>query len=235
LSGGSREATWAAWEKALRGAERGLKRARAVGEQLLAANALCQVAEVHNMTGSYDEALKASVEASRLYYEGGTAHDIASALHWTADTHIKCERYKEAREVAKEIRQLAQEQEDEGLEALAQGILESTAAPGAPKASEKGSEEDAAAAPTPHQAPGRLVRNQQGDVMDLQSGLTLKPVPMHPVDLADITAKILANYTMEEFDNEIPLMQAGLAGPVSAELKNERQRKYMPTIRKDRQ
>lgn len=237
LGKGSREPTWAAWEEALRGAEQGLKRARALGDQALAASALCQLAEAHNITGDYDEALKASVEAARLYSDAGSAHDVASALHWTADTHIKSERYKEAREAVQEIRKLARDEEDESLEALAQGILEGMAGPSPPKAGEKGGEEGegAGAVPTARQAPGRLVRNQQGDVMDLRSGLALRPVPMHPVDLADITAKILANYTKEEFDNEMPLMQAGLAGPVGAELQGEWQRKYMPIIGKGHQ
>mmetsp|Transcript_108602 Transcript_108602/g.338576 ORF Transcript_108602/g.338576 Transcript_108602/m.338576 type:complete len:432 (-) Transcript_108602:213-1508(-) len=223
---GSRESTWTAWEEALWRAEEGLKQARGVGDLPLVASALVNLAEVQNCIGSFDDALKASTEATELYYESGTPQDIASALHWTADTHIKCERFKEAKDVVQEIRRLAKEQEDESLDALATEILESMSAPG-PSQEEEAPGDPEDKPPPPPPPPGKLVRNQQGDVMDLRSGMTFKPTPMHPMKIADITARILASYIREEFDNEVPLMEAGIAGPMSAEIQSEWHRKYM--------
>lgn len=232
LGRGARESTWAAWDEVLGHTSECLKLAQGLGDSALVASALCLLAEVHNSCGRYDEALKASTEASQLYYEHGSAQDMASALHWSADTHLKCERYKEAREVAAEIRRLGQENGDEGIEALAEEILESMAAPKEQEKEKPKDPNDDTPPPAPP-PPGRLVRNQQGEVMDLGTGLAFKPVPMHPGRIADIAAKILASYTGEEFDNEIPLMQAGIAGPVSAELRSEWQRKHVPTAGKE--
>jgi len=234
LSAGSRESTWAAWEEALVLAKEGLKKAQDDGDSLLVASAQCQLAEVYNSTGSYDDALKASKESADLYHDSGShPQEEASALHWMADTHMKCERMKDAREVTEKIRKLGQKHEDAGIEQLAEDVLESMRAPGA-STEDKGlgeklrgtADEEPRPPPPP---PGKLVRNQQGDVMDLASGLTFKPVPMNPTNIVDITARILASYTGEEFDNEIPLMQAGIVGPLGAELRSEWQRKYVPT------
>lgn len=237
LSGGSRESTWSAWEEVKKKATDGLRQAQALKDTELIASALCQMAEVQNAMGDYDEALKAANEAAQLHRERNNPQDEASALHWVADTHLKCERYNDAREVVETIRQLGQRHEDEGIVQLADDILKSMQGPAssstgpadreelASKNRARGEDEPRPAPPPP----GRLVRNLQGDVMDVRSGLVIRPEPMNPMNnIADIATRIIATYTAAEFDNEIPLMQAGIVTPVGAELRGYWQRKYKP-------
>jgi len=239
LAKGARESTYTAWEEALRRANQGVHNARATKDQALVASALCQVAEVHNSTGSYEEALQASEEAAKLYDELGNPQEVASALHWSADTYIKAEKYTEALKVAEDIRRLAHQHGDSSIEELAQEIVEAATLDPQPDSYAAGNdgsppkEKEQKEEQADWQGPSYLVKNQQGEVMDLHSGLTLAAVRMNPSDIADVMKRVLANYTAEEFDNEAPLMQAGLTGAMSVALQSEWHRKHMSSNDQD--
>jgi len=202
-----------------------VRQARDTGDFTLVASSLCQLAEVYNVLENFQDSLKASNEARDLYRAHGSPHDVANALHWAADTYIREEKYKEARDIVQEIQNLGRAEQDEGLEALAQEILVRMATPGAPQPQTSSTaEEDAPAPPAPL---SKLVKNQQGHVMDFRTGLTFQPEPMRAVHIAEVAAGILADYAREGFDTEVPVMLAGTTSPFNVEMQSEWFRKYM--------